>query len=51
MIYNRYYIVKIIIYNYTKIFKVFDVAAGACGVQVFKLFTCNIKLLSISKNY
>jgi len=34
MSYNSYYIVKIIIHNYTKMLKVCGVLAGACGVQV-----------------
>ena len=51
MSYNSYYIVKIIIYNYTKMFKVCGVVAGACGVQVFKLYIGNIKISSINKNY
>jgi len=42
MFYNSNYIVKIIINNYTKMFKV-------CGVQVFNLYTGSIKISSISK--
>ena len=51
MSHNSYYIVKNIIYNYTKMFKVYGDVAGACGVQVLKLYTGNIKISSISKNY
>jgi hypothetical protein len=51
MSYNSYYIVKIIIYNYTKIFKVYGDVAGACWVQVINLYKGNIKISSISKNY
>jgi len=51
MSYNSYYIVKIIIYNYTKMFKVYGDVAGVCVVQVFKLYTGNNKLSSISKDY
>lgn len=32
-------------------FKVCGVVAGACGVQVFKLYTGDIKISNISKNY
>jgi len=49
MSYNSYYIVKIIINNYTKMFQVCGVLAGACGVQVFKLYTGSINISSISK--
>jgi len=47
--YNSYYVVKIIVYNYTKMFNVCGFVGGACGVQVFSLYTGNFKISSISK--